>query len=150
LLRLMLDAHPELAIPPETHFFYRAVISSMLSSDPREGYLAALTSDVRWPDFHISAELLRGLIRDLELFNLSDAFRTFYRAYAKIDGKTRWGDKTPDHSGQMDLIEKFIPEAHFIHLIRDGRDVALSLKELWFGPRSLQEVGGWWASKIKA
>ena len=150
LLRLMLDAHPELAIPPETHFFYRAVTSSMLSSDPREGYLTALTCDVRWPDFQLSAELLRGLTRDLEPFNLSDAFRTFYSAYAKIDGKTRWGDKTPDHSGQMDLIEKFIPEAHFIHLIRDGRDVALSLKELWFGPRSFQEVGGWWASKIKA
>jgi len=150
LLRMMLDAHPELAIPPETHFFHRAVISSMLSSDPREGFLTALTSDVRWPDFQLSAELLRSLIRDLEPFNLSDAFRTFYRAYAKMDGKTRWGDKTPNHSSLMDFIEKFIPEARFIHLIRDGRDVALSLKELWFGPRSFQEAAGWWVSKIKA
>jgi hypothetical protein len=31
-------------------------------------------------------------------------------------------------------IQKFLPEAHFIHLIRDGRDAAVSLREQLFSP----------------
>ncbi|HEY8185271.1 MAG TPA: sulfotransferase, partial [Pyrinomonadaceae bacterium] len=34
----------------------------------------------------------------------------------------------------MDKIRKVIPEARFIHIIRDGRDAALSLRRMWFSP----------------
>ena len=34
----------------------------------------------------------------------------------------------------MTEIETILPEARFIHLIRDGRDVALSVRPLWFAP----------------
>ena len=50
----------------------------------------------------------------------------FYEAYADAQGKPRWGDKTPDYVGQMRQIQRALPEARFVHVIRDGRDVALS------------------------
>jgi hypothetical protein len=34
----------------------------------------------------------------------------------------------------MPTIEAVLPEAHFIHIIRDGRDVCLSLRQMWFSP----------------
>jgi hypothetical protein len=137
-------------VAPETHFIPLAIARSILASNPREAFLYVVTSFDTWPNFQMDKEFLRSQIWNVEPFNLSDALRTFYRAWARIDGKLRWGDKTPAYSDHMDVIQRFIPEARFIHLVRDGRDVALSHKGLWFGPGSLQEAGAWWASKIQA
>jgi len=54
-----------------------------------------------------------------------------YRAYASRHGAARWGDKTPIYADHMELVHRILPEARFIHLIRDGRDVALSTVEQW-------------------
>jgi hypothetical protein len=40
----------------------------------------------------------------------------------------------------LEAIQKLLAEARFIHLIRDGRDVALSLRNLWFSPGESMEV----------
>ena len=39
-------------------------------------------------------------------------------------------EKTPDHTLFIDLISNYLPGARFIHLIRDGRDVAVSLMRI--------------------
>ena len=52
--------------------------------------------------------------------------RAMFTLYAERQGKQRWGDKTPKYSLHMTDLEQALPEARFIHLIRDGRDVALS------------------------
>jgi hypothetical protein len=41
--------------------------------------------------------------------------------------KSRWGDKTPYYALHLDKLISWWPDAKFIHLVRDGRDVALSL-----------------------
>lgn len=56
-----------------------------------------------------------------------------YALYAEHQGKPRWGDKTPIYIESMRTIARGLPEAHFIHLIRDGRDVAVSLLRLEWG-----------------
>ena len=53
--------------------------------------------------------------------------RSFYRLYAQRHDKARFGDKTPRYVTRLNRIGGAIPEARFIHVIRDGRDVALSL-----------------------
>ncbi len=47
-------------------------------------------------------------------------------AYAERQGKPRWGDKTPAYMLSVQRIGRTLPESRFVHLIRDGRDVALS------------------------
>ena len=60
--------------------------------------------------------------RQVEPFNTTDALRAFYGLYADKHGKPRWGDKTPDYIRKMKKLQKTLPEARFIHVIRDGRD----------------------------
>jgi hypothetical protein len=103
----------------------------------------------RWGDFHIEGDLLARRIAALEPFDLSEALRVLYDLYAQRFGKPRWGDKTPPYVHRMNLIQSLLPEAYFIHLIRDGRDVALSAKDLWFGPNSVEEAAQKWRSLIE-
>jgi hypothetical protein len=149
LLRLMLDAHPEVAIPPETHFIDRAAEACEHTSDPRQAFLDTVTSHRRWGDFRIEASLLTQRVSGIEPFDLSEALRAFYELYAERFAKPRWGDKTPNYVQKMQLIQGLLPEAHFIHLIRDGRDVALSTRDLWFGPDSVQEAARRWRSLVE-
>lgn len=138
LLRLMLDAHPALAIPPETGFFMLDLNLAGSSERDRREFFEAIVgfpADApAWQDFHIPKEQFWSRLSRIEPFTASEGYRAFYRLYAERFGKSRWGDKAPLHSFYMDRIEQALPEAHFIHLIRDGRDVCLSLRPMWFSP----------------
>ena len=54
-------------------------------------------------------------------------FAGLFEKNAAGEGKLRWGDKTPYYVLHMPMLLGRFPGAQFIHLIRDGRDVALSL-----------------------
>lgn len=154
MLRLMLDAHPELAIPPETYFITRAAKvwggprHALRPARKAEAFLDAVTGHKRWPDFHLDAEAFRRRVRDRAPRALGDAVRCFYEMYAEKVGKPRWGDKTPFYVRKMDVIQEVLPEARFIHLIRDGRAVALSIRDLWFGPDTIEACAEFWVARI--
>jgi hypothetical protein len=148
LLRVMLDAHPDLTIPPETYFFPRILRTCGTGSDSAGCFLERLLSHRRWTEFQVDAELLKERVSRLRPFQFGDALRVFYGLYAAKFSKPRWGDKTPGYSSWMNLIQTHIPEARFVHLIRDGRDVALSIKGLSFGPNSIEEAAGWWVARV--
>jgi hypothetical protein len=128
LLRMMLDAHPELAIPPETHF-----INPFIQSSGRLRFSPTVASRTivkderrRWNDFGLDEADLLARFQAVKPFNTTDALRAFYELYAAKHDKPRWGDKTPDYIRKMRKIQKTLPEARFIHVIRDGRDAGLS------------------------
>ena len=128
LLRMMLDAHPQLAIPPETHFLNPMIqASGRIRFTPRTASRAVVHDQRRrWKDFGLSEDDLRERFEAIERFNTADAIRAFYLLYANKHGKPRWGDKTPDYIRKMKKLQKTLPEARFIHVIRDGRDAGLS------------------------
>ena len=128
LLRLMLDAHSELAMPPETHFFASLrSASGELKFGPSDAVEAIVDDEHRrWNDFGMEEEELLARFEAIPRFNLADALRAFYSLYAEKQGKERWGDKTPDYIERMRQIKGVLPEARFIHVIRDGRDVTVS------------------------
>jgi hypothetical protein len=181
LLRLMLDSHPEMAIPPETQFIprlsqrfgwstrgrkptascffarffaYQSVQYVIYTrqpeiADPVELFLETVKMFNVWHDFHIDEGVLRSRLRGLEPFDLSGALGIFYRLYAERFGKSRWGDETPQYGVWMELIHGLLPEARFIHMIRDGRDVWVSERNLWFAPRSIQQSASRWVRRIQ-
>jgi hypothetical protein len=76
--------------------------------------------------------------------------RAFFELYAEREGKPRWGDKTPNYVKRMKQIERWIPEARFIHMVRDGRDAALSrFKRLLKEPPPMDVVAERWVKKIE-
>ncbi len=138
LLRFMLDAHPALAIPPETGFI-PAVLELNGSGDAlRDCFFETVTGFPpgmsAWADFKVGHDELLEALQAIEPFRVDEGVRCFYRLYAARFGKTLWGDKTPFYSHSMAAIARLLPEARFIHLVRDGRDVALSLRKTWFAP----------------
>lgn len=144
LLRLMLDAHPRLAIPPETHFIPKVVKAVDEGRDP----LAEITAHRRWPDFGLDAIELRRRFERHRPLTASDALREFFGLYASQHGKERWGDKSTNYIRRMPMISRVLPEARFVHLIRDGRDVALSQVAVHFGPSTVEEAAEKWRSEI--
>ena len=139
LLRIMLDAHAALAIPPETGFLPQL---AALEGGPGDGRAAvkAITGAETWPDFHLDARSLETEIARLVPCTPADVARAFYRMYAARFGKARWGDKTPTYGTAIDQIAGLLPEAHILHIIRDGRDVMLSVRGLWFRPGDTVEA----------
>ncbi len=128
LLRMMLDTHPELAIPPETHFVNDLLIAGEKIRFSPERLVKVVVHDRhrRWGDFGIDEQEYLERVRAIPRLNASDAVRAFYEIYAEHAGKPRWGDKTPDYVKRVRRINRALPEARFVHVIRDGRDVALS------------------------
>jgi Sulfotransferase family len=148
LLRLMLDAHPHMAIPSETHFIPDLIKAYRLESPSPERLCEVVTAHRRWGDFHLDAGELLERLRALDSINPGDAIRAFFELYAEREGKSRWGDKTPGYVREMHRIESVLPEARFVHLIRDGRDVALSVLGMNWGPSTVPEAAFRWKKRI--
>ncbi|MBX9591995.1 MAG: sulfotransferase [Hyphomonadaceae bacterium] len=148
LLRMMLDAHPLLAIPPETG--YAGMLAAHGEEMARDDFLSLLTRSPNWVDFHLPTADFKMALDDTQPFTRAQGLRCFYSLYARRFGKPRWGDKTPDHGLSIGPISALLPEAHFIHIIRDGRDAAVSLRELWFAPsRDYEELGAVWSERVQ-
>jgi len=147
----MLDSHPELAIPGESHFIpelWESVRGQHWNRRRARKVLKALRAHPRFEKWGLSEEDTRGALESATGF--ADGMRGLYAAYARAHGKRRYGDKTPDYVDRVSMLAAIFPEARFVHLIRDGRDVALSLVDVPFGPDTLPDAAAYWAAKVRA
>lgn len=150
LLRLMLDAHPQLAIPPETGFLMGSLGATANPEAIARQICQFPEAAPAWADYALQAHAFVDAAARLEAgAGVGDVLRLFYRLYAQRFGKPRSGDKTPGYLGLMPRVVETLPEAHFIHIIRDGRDVALSWRNTWFAPsQSIAVLVEEWARQI--
>jgi hypothetical protein len=148
LLRLMLDAHPEVAIPSETHFIVPVIDAFRRRRRSPAEFVELLSSHNRWGDFHLEERELLDRVRGIRPFNAADATRAFFALYAEKQGKRRWGDKTPGYVKEMRKVGRLLPEARFVHIIRDGRDVALSVLAMNWGPDTVARAAEVWQGRI--
>jgi len=65
-----------------------------------------------------------------ECHNGGDFVRIVMDAVAERQGVPRWAAYDPDNVLHMDRLKASMPDALFLHIIRDGRDIALSLKKM--------------------
>ena len=151
LLRFMLDAHPALAIPPESGFV--SVIADLEESDDtlRSRFVEIVLGWETWPDLSLTPEAFRATAQSIRPFTAGAGLRALCHLHASRFGKPRWGDKTPLYCTALDRVRRVLPEARFIHIIRDGRDVALSLGPLWFAAGNDPEtLARFWRAQIEA
>jgi hypothetical protein len=156
MLRLMLDAHPALAIPPETGFVAFIAESGTDAWPTWKRFWKTVTQypdrpSATWPDFHLAKADFRAALEALKPFDPAEGLRAFYRLYAARFDKRRVGDETPSYARHLTAIESPLPEARFIHLVRDGRDAAVSLRNLWFSPgATMTEQAAFWRDNVLA
>jgi len=129
LLQRILDAHPLLAICPETfwvvYFFKKRIgltpdgcvtpeLVSRLLNYYKFYRMKAAKADL---DHLLSAE--RSISYSAFVTGLFDHYGEYWR-------KPLVGDKTPDYVRNLPTLHSLWPRAKIVHLIRDGRDVCLS------------------------
>jgi len=154
LLRLMLDAHPDLAIPPESHFLSR--FGHNLGRYGSAGHVDAerLASDiVRTKTFQawgVSGAEVMPRVHALTAPTFAGVVDAVYMVYADAHGATRWGDKTPRYVLDIPLFDLLFPGSRFVHIIRDGRDVATSLRTVRFGPNEPMSAAAFWERRVRA
>jgi hypothetical protein len=155
LLRVMLDRSSELAIPYET--FFVPQLAHRHGRRPKlDDFLDDLGRLRTLYDWGISPDDVRPRLH--EGMTTSEAIAAIFETYAERQGKPRWGDKTPLYMQQLPLLERLFPEAIWVHLVRDGRDAALSFLELpegfsgktWALPRTVPQFAARWRTEILA
>ena len=72
-----------------------------------------------------------------------------YAAYAAHQNKPRYADKTPKYVKDMARLTNLFPEARFVHIVRDGRDVVLSFQSLTWGPDAAIEAALRWRNWVE-
>lgn len=139
LLRLMLTSHSRIAIPPETWYLIALLEKLPFDRPLRESEIGAaismMTSHYTWPDLGLEAAEFRRRAAESSAVRLRDLVEMVYRWHMQVQGKSRWGDKTPAYIGIVPALAAMFGDAKFIHLIRDGRDVTKSFqRQGWGGP----------------
>lgn len=117
LLRVMLDSHPNLAVGPECPWIAGSYGKLTSFRDLYE----SLRDDPRGP-----VKNFEGVTEDHAARALGAAIDQLLFSFAKSRGKTRWVEKTPNHLADLPFLLKLFPDAKFVHIVRDGRDVACS------------------------
>jgi Sulfotransferase family len=148
LLRQMLDGHPRLAIPDESHFVVglaprwwrrrRAVTVDDVLAHPRVA---------RWD---VPPDELRAGAAVTDDAGFAEVVGAVFGAYASAHGKARWGDKTPGYVTHLPFLADLFPDSQFVHVLRDGREVAASLADWSWGPPSAVSGAFWWVHKVQA
>ncbi len=134
MLRLMLNAHPNIAVPGEQSYF----VSLPVQADSWEApdlsptayeqfvtdYLERKSTTLPGLDIpSVRASILQSSLPQ----NLRRPYEITLYAWARSQGKSRWGEKTPTNFFFVDVIDDMFPEARYIHLVRDPRAVVHSM-----------------------
>ena len=154
MLRLILDREPTVAIPTESMFLGDFASVRAGRVDLSEHAAATRFAATVWGHPKVALWDLSGEApAPPPGLSHVDAYRWCveapYVAFAARDGKSRWGDKTPYYLAFIDEIKSVWPTAKIIEIVRDGRDVALSIMPLPFGGNNAWVAGGDWARGIR-
>jgi hypothetical protein len=153
MLRAMLDSHPDVAVPHESYFVVPALHRRDVYETPegvdRGGLLADLARDDTFTRWGLDAADIDRVRADATLGSVPDTLRALYRAYAHAAGKTRFADKTPRNVLHLGLLGSAFPDARFVHLVRDGRDVVPSMLGLDYFPDRFPEAVLYWADRVE-
>ncbi len=138
LLRLMITSHPNIVVPPECGFavWWRAKYADWRVEDSRGArlgdFIADLRSSRKIETWGLDFDRLRHAITAEEPRDYPALAALVYEDYARIydPQARRWGDKNNFHLEHIAALRDLYPDALLLHIVRDGRDVACSYREL--------------------
>lgn len=157
LLQTILAAHSEVASFPESHFFnfyategwadWLGRLRHRELRDEMALYFDQVGSE-EWRRTFQKWHLRRGRYAELFVEALDDL--------AERRGASRWVEKTPSHLERIEIVERFVDDPAFLHVVRRGSDVVASLHEVtnenpevWGGAKTVDECIDRWFRSIR-
>jgi hypothetical protein len=155
VLRSVLDGHSQLAVSHEGRFVFP--LSRRRSRYERadgfdvDAFAADLLADpaVRG-NLGLEPDDVRTALGGAPIVNYPDAVRRVFAYYASQRGKSRYGDKMPAYVQRIPTLAAMFPEGRFVHIIRDGRDVALSTMAIPGERQDPVALGIDWRRRVEA
>jgi Ser/Thr protein kinase RdoA (MazF antagonist) len=146
LLRRMVDAHPQLTITRESHWiphFYK----DRTGLTPDDMVTPATVSELLRHPWSQKMGITRDDLDTILPHGKESHFAKFVSDVFDLCGRRRnkrlVGDKTPGYVREIQLLHTLWPRAKFVHLIRDGREVCLSLVNWDRAPRNVGRFETW-------
>ncbi len=154
LLAAILAAHSNMSCGPETHFFRwlaKTDVDQILNSEtwpePAINFICSITrksfsaNDSKYliDKYQVEKQDITRYLENKEP-SIAHVLSAITEPYMMAMKKSRWVEKTPDHIEHVQLIRKYFPEAPIIRIIRDPRDVALSLTKVPWGAQTPLEA----------
>ncbi len=135
-LQRIVTAHPDVAaVPTESHLFSHGIAPLF------ERFHHGARSSPQLAAMHVDRDVLLDATR---------AFCDRILGELTEPGQRFLAERTPLHVYHLDLIDAIYPDASFVHIVRDGRDVARSLRSQPWGPVTLTEAAEEWRSSVAA
>lgn len=156
-LAQILNTHSKVCVPPEMQCvfeydtngsrFYENVALGTIADATAAADLIERCCPHDLERFFNYREYCKGL--SYPLCSMEDFFANYYAAIAKSYNKEVLIEQTPWYGQRMDIMTRVFPNAKFVHVVRDGRDVALSFARTpwWFKKAELNLAR--WANEIK-
>lgn len=161
LLRLMLNQSPVLYIPPETRFIKALEANKAIYGDFSQSYQRhffirdlqtnkATSKTFTFPVFDLTVEEAATAIEKVAPTDFTGASQAIFQASAGKKNKQRWGDKTPHQVQDITILAQLFSTAQFVHIIRDGRDVAMSMVKAGWLDGNILNIADYWQKQVKA
>jgi hypothetical protein len=141
LVHRIVDAHPKIAITTEMHWITRQFKSRNGLVTPE--LVSELTGHKRFAQFEIPREEFEGLLGSGEAIPYPTFLNRVFGLYGKINNKPLVGNKTPAYVRRIPTFHALWPDAKFVHIIRDGRNVCLSVLNWKKGERTAGRYASW-------
>jgi Sulfotransferase family len=141
LVHRIVNAHPQIAITPEMHWITRQFKSGpgLVASE----LVSELTRHKRFAQFEIPREQFEGLLGAGEALPYQTFLNRVFGLYGQINNKPLVGNKTPAYVRSIPTFHALWPEAKFVHIIRDGRDVCISILNWKKADRIVGRYASW-------
>lgn len=155
LLRLMLACHPRIGVPPEGGFVVRLGWAYAHRMCLDQAAVCRIVNELfcepTIQDWQLDRDQMLRRMLDEAPLTFRRLVELVYVEYldGQFPGKERWGDKTTWYLDYLPLVHRIFPEAQFIHLIRDGRAVAASFKQVPHLTNRVAEAAMEWVWSVR-
>lgn len=132
LISNLLNASSDIYIGPETHFYN--IYANWINSNSNISFYRFFSKTKFFSYFNFTAQESLDLELLLKTANSRSSYISIFCSFLSNNRNiSRWGEKTPDHYDFLDLILKDFPNCYIVGIVRDPRDVYLSLLNVEWG-----------------